>query len=91
MLNRDLRGANPTTIVSSLPSVDYLWLPDGRLIYFVQEPQPSERTSNFWEMRLDPRTTQPRDKPKRLTNWTGFVLANRASPPTVDAWPFASG
>jgi serine/threonine protein kinase/Tol biopolymer transport system component len=74
--SRDLRGGNPTTIVSSLPDLDYLWLPDDRLIYLVQEPQPNERTCNFWEMRMDPRTSQPRDKPKRLTNWTGFCLGD---------------
>jgi serine/threonine protein kinase/dipeptidyl aminopeptidase/acylaminoacyl peptidase len=74
--SRDLRGGKPTTIVSSLPNLDYLWLPDGRLIYSLQEPQPNERTCNFWEMRLDPRTSQPRDKPKHLTNWTGFCAGD---------------
>jgi serine/threonine protein kinase/Tol biopolymer transport system component len=68
---------------------DLSWLPDGRLIYQVADT-PSESTHfnsaldtcNFWTMRLDVHTGKPREKPKRLTNWTGFCVGT--ANPTAD-------
>jgi serine/threonine protein kinase len=60
---------------------DISWLPDGRLIYQIadtgggelDENRPHD-TCNFWTMRLDLHTGKPLEKPKRLTNWTGFCV-----------------
>lgn len=53
---------------------DWAWSPDGRLIYSVTDY--AENTCNFWQVRLDTRTGQPVEKPKRLTNWSGFSVDN---------------
>jgi Tol biopolymer transport system component len=50
---------------------DASWSVDGRFIYAVDQRHAFE-SGNYWAMRLDPRTGQPLEKPKRLTNWTGF-------------------
>jgi Tol biopolymer transport system component len=56
-------------------SADYLWLPDGRLIYTVNEPGAlGQTTTNYWQMRLDASTGEPLEKPRRLTNWAGFRI-----------------
>jgi serine/threonine protein kinase len=84
-LSVDLKGGPPTTL--PLPSEgkitgDSAWLPDGRLIYSVIEPQPVGRTCNYWEVRLDTRTGRPLEKPKQLTNWTRFCPGGTSA--TVD-------
>jgi Tol biopolymer transport system component len=80
-ITRDLQGGIPITLLATPPSEDindFNWLPDGRLIYSMAEPEViGGRTScNFWEMRLDGRTGKPVDKPRRLTSWTGFCMAD---------------
>jgi len=80
-ITRDLQGGIPTTILTAPSSYDIYdlnWLPDGRLIYSMAEPEViGGRTScNFWEMRLDARTGKPVEKPRRLTSWTGFCMSD---------------
>ena len=79
LVSSDLRGGPAVTVFSSseMKNVsDYLWLPDGRLIYSVREPEAigNNNKSNYWALRLDARTGQPIEKPTRLTNWAGFSL-----------------
>jgi len=55
---------------------DYFWLADGRLLYSLAEPDTMMGSAcNFWEMRLDLRTGEPLEKPRRLTNWSGFCMS----------------
>jgi len=62
---------------------DISWLPDGRLIYQVADAGSSglgdangpQDTCNFWTVRADLHSGKPLEKPKRLTNWTGFCVA----------------
>jgi len=55
---------------------DVRWLPDGRLIYSVAEPESFFGSAcNFWEMQLDERTGKPIEKPKPLTSWSGFCMS----------------
>jgi len=80
LLSRDLKGG-PVTVLfppseMEKMSQDFTWLPDGRLIYSVREPGAIGDTCNYWTMRLDARTGQPVDKPRRLTNWTGFCMGS---------------
>jgi serine/threonine protein kinase len=80
LVSRDIGGGPPVTVLGSdeIPKIrgDLSWLPDGRLIYQAAEPgsetASAEQTCNFWAMRVDVRTGQLIEKPKRLTNWTGF-------------------
>jgi len=51
-----------------------LWLPDGRLLYAVYEPPPSQSSSNFWVVRTDLRTGRVVGTPVRITSGDGFVV-----------------
>jgi eukaryotic-like serine/threonine-protein kinase len=79
LVSRDLERGAPTTILSTneMKRVnDYFWLADGRLIYSVAEPESiSGSHCNFWEMRLDARSGAPAEKPRRLTDWSGFCMS----------------
>jgi serine/threonine protein kinase len=81
ILSRDLNGGPPTTVLAlskqELDDLqDFLWLPDGRLIYAWAEPEPNRMTCNYWEMRLDPRNGKPVEQPRRVTNWAGYCLGS---------------
>ncbi len=84
VVSRNLKGGPPTTIFpsSEFPSSelgkvhDSTWLPDGRVIYSVDEPGAILPTCNFWIMRFDFRTGEIIEKPKRLTNWSGFCMSS---------------
>ena len=78
---RDLNGRNPSVILSNANSVEVSgnplsWLSDGRVIYPVSEPAPNQRDSNLWGLRVDSSTGAVSGKPERLTNWTGFKIAD---------------
>jgi eukaryotic-like serine/threonine-protein kinase len=79
LLNRDLVSGPPSTIFgpTELKQVgDFFWLADGRLVYSVAEPDSLLGSHcSFWEMRLDGRTGEPVEKPRRLTNWSGFCIS----------------
>ncbi len=73
---RDLNGGAPKTVLSLAGSNvhDFLWLPDGRMLYAVAEPGHDVTTCNYWQMRSDTRTGELAEKPRRLTNWAGFCV-----------------
>jgi serine/threonine protein kinase len=79
-LSRELNGGPVTTLLpTSVTSgtTDSLWLPDGRLIYSLREPQAVGSSScNYWVMRVDARTGEVSEKPRRLTNWGGSCMDN---------------
>ena len=79
VLNRNLTGGPPTTLFGPgemKKVVDLIWLADGRLLYSREEPESFFGSAcNFWEMRLDVRTGDAVEKPRRLTNWSGFCLS----------------
>ena len=70
--SRDLRGGPPSTLLSEPGIEDFRWLPDGRMIYSLDEPDPNSWTCNFWEARIDAQAGELRGKPRRLSNWAGF-------------------
>jgi len=79
LLSSDLKGGSTVTVLppSEMKNMSsFSWLPDGRLIYSVNEPQTgtSGAVSNFWAVQLDARTGRPVEKPTRLTNWAGFSM-----------------
>jgi serine/threonine protein kinase len=79
VVSSDLEGRATYTVFppSEMKNIyDLSWLPDGRVIYAVREPQSVSATvtANYWTVRLDPLTGQPIEKPARLTNWAGFSL-----------------
>jgi serine/threonine protein kinase len=80
VLSRDLEGGAPSTVLpSSVANYlrDYRWLPDGRLLFSLAEPGAiAVETCNYWAMRVDLRTGKPIEKPTRVTDWSGFCMAN---------------
>ena len=68
----DLKGTQPNVLLSDPALIDFWWGPDGRLIYSRSEPQPNEKNSNLWEIRIDPRTAKRSGEPRRITNWADF-------------------
>jgi eukaryotic-like serine/threonine-protein kinase len=78
--DRDLQGG-PAVLVTASANLcqnpqGFWWAPDGRLIFSLSEPDPNGNDSNLWEVRLDPRTGRPENKPARMTNWVGFSFAS---------------
>jgi serine/threonine protein kinase len=82
VLSVDLKGGPPTILLSPSETKnmsDYAWLPDGRFIYSLIEPQIVGNTCNYRAMRLDARTGRPLEKPQQLTNWTRFCAGGGTS------------
>jgi Tol biopolymer transport system component len=84
--SRGLKGGQPVVALSD-PKLGgwwggsgLWWLADGRLIYPLEEaktsPGPAPADMNFWEIKMDAGTGQQADKPKRITNWPDFWLAD---------------
>ena len=51
-----------------------IWLPDGRLVYVVYEPPPSQNSSNFWAASLDLGTGRFVGTAARITSGDGFAV-----------------
>ncbi len=80
LLTRDLKGGPPNSLLGpgEMKQVnDFFWLAEGRLLYSVAEPGSLEGSAcNFWEMRLNAHTGTPIEKPRKLTNWSGFCMSD---------------
>jgi len=79
--SRDLNGGPPTAAISESRLQDFIWLPDGRMIYSLVEPAPNRSTCNLWEIRIDGRTGEPDHKLRRLTNWAGSCITGLSATP----------
>lgn len=64
---------NPELGLGLIALSDFLLL-DGRLVYARDEPAPSFRDRNLWEIAVDPRSGKPQGDPKRLTDWVGLEI-----------------
>lgn len=71
--SRDLKGADPVTLISDKRYHDYCLAPDGRLVYVSGEPAPNLYDANLWEQPFDS-NGRPKGKPRKLTDWTGFTF-----------------
>jgi len=78
--DRDLQGGLAVVVLTGANLCQnpqgFWWAPDGRLIFSLAEPSPNANDSNLWEVKLDPGTGKPEDKPARITNWAGFSFAS---------------
>jgi serine/threonine protein kinase len=73
---RDIKGG-PAKQVMSFAEVgfhDFLWLPDGRILYAIEDPDPNGSTCNYWQARISPGTGELIEKPRRVTNWVGVCM-----------------
>ncbi len=48
-----------------------IWLADGRLVFGLSDPPPSQGELNLWSLRVDPRSGAPSGTPRRITQWQG--------------------
>src|SRR5205814_3025755 len=77
MLSRDVKGGPFITLVrpSEMEKMDDMnWLRDGRLVYSLHESEAIGGACNYWTMRLDLRTGERLENPRRLTNWPSFCV-----------------
>jgi eukaryotic-like serine/threonine-protein kinase len=78
-LSRDLRGGPAVTVFRPEETKnlrDFLWLPDGRFLYSVEDTGSAfGKSCNFWTVAIDPRTGQPGEKPRQLTDWSDTCLS----------------
>jgi serine/threonine protein kinase len=74
----EVMGGQPTIILSDPrlndPNIKFLWLPDGRFLYTMLEPEKLGRYTNLWEIRVDSKTGEPLSKPRRITNWAEVMV-----------------
>jgi serine/threonine protein kinase len=49
------------------------WLGDGRLIYAIAEPPPSQNSSNFWAVKVDSITGRTTSVPSKITSGDEYV------------------
>jgi len=79
ILTRDLKNPPPAALFGPTETKNMnggLWLTDGRFLYSMSEPKSFIATKcNFWEMRPDGHTGTPIEKPRKLTNWSGFCMS----------------
>jgi Tol biopolymer transport system component len=69
----DLKGEAVTVIVPGLAGQAGLcWMPDGRIIYSIDERAANNENTNLWEIRADPTTGQARGRSHSITNWLGI-------------------
>ncbi|MCZ2080290.1 MAG: hypothetical protein LC130_35425 [Bryobacterales bacterium] len=74
--SRDLDTGRTTQLLSDPRVGGFCWARDGRIIYARQEDPPNETSANLWEASIDPGTAEVRAKPRRLTNWGGFLFGS---------------
>jgi Tol biopolymer transport system component len=70
-----LAGGKPSEVISDVNIASdgvygsaLLWLPDGRLLLSLVEPENGGAT-NLWAVPTNPETGEPSGKPSRITNW----------------------
>jgi eukaryotic-like serine/threonine-protein kinase len=64
-----------TSVVISESRLDWplQWLKDGRLLYTLDEPAPSQNNSNLWAVVMDSNTGRTSGTPSRITTGDEFV------------------
>jgi Tol biopolymer transport system component len=70
----DLYSGQTKVILSDRRVGSFCWPRNGRIIYVRQEEAPNEKSANLWDVRVDLRTARVLDKPRRLTNWGGYLF-----------------
>jgi Tol biopolymer transport system component/DNA-binding winged helix-turn-helix (wHTH) protein len=70
----DLHGSARVKMLSDDQLVQMEWTPPGRLIYSRGVEGSTVLASNLWELKVDDSTGAPRGKPRRLTDWSGFLV-----------------
>ena len=72
----DVNGAARTRILSDSQLLYFDWTGPGRVIYSRGVEGSSVLAANLWEQKVDDETGTPQSKPRRLTDWSGFLIWN---------------
>lgn len=86
----DLQGGTRKEVLHfpvGTPLRDYLWMPDGRLIYVLDGEATNSNSCNYWELPIHTGTGETLQQPRQLTNWTGACMSSTSS--TLDGKHFA--
>ncbi|HET8890249.1 MAG TPA: winged helix-turn-helix domain-containing protein [Candidatus Angelobacter sp.] len=86
----DLEGGLPKEVLRfpvATPLRDYLWLPDGRLIYVLDGEATNSNICNYWELPIHIGTGEILQPPRQLSNWTGACMSSTSA--TLDGKHFA--
>jgi len=70
----DLDGAHGTTIYSGRRIDDFGWVSPERFIYSQEQQDTPLHSHNLWEVQVNSRSGVPEDRPRRLTDWSGFSV-----------------
>lgn len=76
-VSRDLIGGAPVEVLPPAEMagvVQFLWLRNGMLIYAKPDAGAINAAANLWQTRMDSHSGVAIEKPKQITNWTGFNL-----------------
>ena len=74
METRDLTGKPPITLLTDGKIRNVSWLPDGRILFAMGEPDLSGDSCNYWVARMNIRTGHFSARPTQLTHNTGFCV-----------------
>ncbi|MFN0166436.1 MAG: hypothetical protein ACKV22_08395 [Bryobacteraceae bacterium] len=72
----DLNTGRTRVILSDAKIGGFCWVRDGRIIYARLEARPNETSANLWEVRVGPGKARVGAKPRRLSNWGGFLIGS---------------
>jgi len=72
----DLSNGTARRLLSNEEMKEFLWLPQGRILYTACRPDIHGFSCNYWEMRVNPDTGEPLGGQRPLTQWAGFYMAN---------------
>jgi serine/threonine protein kinase len=64
-----------TNVIITEPRLEWgvEWLQDGRLLYAIAEPPPSQNSSNFWAVNVNPTTGRTAGAPGKITSGDDHV------------------
>jgi Tol biopolymer transport system component len=67
----DLSTKSTTTVLSNPQLGEFLWLPEGRILYSVTDID--GKSQNLWAMNVSKKGI-PKSEPNQLTSWAGFFV-----------------
>jgi eukaryotic-like serine/threonine-protein kinase len=73
----DLQGGPVTKVLPPFDSklvANLIWLPDGRMIYRLDEPGFKVKTCNLWQINMNPQLTEFVGKAQRITNFAELCV-----------------
>jgi WD40-like Beta Propeller Repeat len=74
LITYDRRTASTAVILSDPKVSGFCWSRDGLMIFARQEDEPNQGSANLWALAVDNDTGRARGKPRRLTDWGGFLF-----------------